>query len=344
MELPDIPRIAAEIFRREAPAGTKGFAHAVAAFTAPELRALGERYIAETRSQRKTDKPFFIDKMPNNYLYAPLIHLMLPNAKIIDARRHPMGCCFSGFKQHFARGQSFTYGLDDVGRYYRKLCGIDGSFRRRAAGIGAPGVLRGDDRGYRGRGAAASRSLRSAIRRAMPAVLRERAGGAHGELGAGPAAYFSRRHGSVETFRALVGPVESRRWVRCSRPIRPRRSFRLRSICRFSIDTLNIGSKVIMTRYRLNTTRPDGPERRPPTRPPRVALRAPCFGYLGNSRWGCAHGGARRRCRGGGPARSRRSWSRRRRKRRTCRMCPSAFRYSTASPSNSCTSMASMTT
>ena len=119
MELPDIPRIAAEIFRRETPTGTKGFAHAVAAFTPQELRALGERYLAETRSQRKTDRPFFIDKMPNNYLYAPLIHLMLPNAKIIDARRHPMGCCFSGFKQHFARGQSFTYSLDDVGRYYR---------------------------------------------------------------------------------------------------------------------------------------------------------------------------------------------------------------------------------
>jgi predicted Zn-dependent protease len=119
MELPDIPRIAAEILRREPPTGTKGFAHAVAAVTAEELRALGERYIAETRSQRKTAKPFFIDKMPNNHLYAPLIHLMLPNAKIIDARRHPMGCCFSGFKQHFARGQSFTYSLDDLGRYYR---------------------------------------------------------------------------------------------------------------------------------------------------------------------------------------------------------------------------------
>jgi predicted Zn-dependent protease len=119
MELPDIPRIAAEIFRREAPTDAKGFAHAVAAFTPQELRALGERYLADTRSQRKTDKPFFIDKMPNNYLYAPLIHLILPNAKIIDARRHPLGCCFSGFKQHFARGQSFTYSLDDIGRYYR---------------------------------------------------------------------------------------------------------------------------------------------------------------------------------------------------------------------------------
>lgn len=117
MELPDIPRIAAEIFRREA--HPQGFAHAVAAFTPLELRALGERYLADTRGQRKTDRPFFIDKMPNNFLFAGLIHLMLPNAKIIDARRHPLGCCFSGFKQHFARGQSFTYGLEDIGRYYR---------------------------------------------------------------------------------------------------------------------------------------------------------------------------------------------------------------------------------
>jgi len=57
--------------------------------------------------------------MPNNWTHVGLIHLMLPNAKIIDARRHPLSCCFSGFKQHFARGQSFTYSLDDIGRYYR---------------------------------------------------------------------------------------------------------------------------------------------------------------------------------------------------------------------------------
>jgi predicted Zn-dependent protease len=119
MELPDIPRIAAEIFRRESTTQAQGFAQAVAAFTPEELRALGERYLAETRSQRKTERPFFVDKMPNNFMFAGLIHLMLPNAKIIDARRHPLGCCFSGFKQHFARGQSFTYGLEDIGRYYR---------------------------------------------------------------------------------------------------------------------------------------------------------------------------------------------------------------------------------
>ena len=73
----------------------------------------------QTRIQRKTAAPFFIDKMPNNFAHIDLIQLALPRAKIIDARRHPLGCCFSGFKQHFARGQSFTYSLEDIGRYYR---------------------------------------------------------------------------------------------------------------------------------------------------------------------------------------------------------------------------------
>ena len=70
------------------------------------------------RVQRRTGRPFFIDKLPNNWLFVPFIQLILPNAKIIDARRHPLGCCLSNFRQHFARGQDFTYGLDDLGRYY----------------------------------------------------------------------------------------------------------------------------------------------------------------------------------------------------------------------------------
>jgi tetratricopeptide (TPR) repeat protein len=123
MELPDIPRIAAELVRRDertaGPGDEGGFARAVAALTPDELRELGDRYMADTRIHRKTDRPFFIDKMPNNCLYVGLIHLILPNARIIDARRHPLGCCFSGFKQHFARGQNFAYDLDDIGRYYR---------------------------------------------------------------------------------------------------------------------------------------------------------------------------------------------------------------------------------
>jgi tetratricopeptide (TPR) repeat protein len=83
-----------------------------------QFRELGERYIAETRVYR-TDRPYFIDKMPNNFRHIGLIHLMLPNARIIDARREPMACCFSNFKQLFANGQEFTYGFDDVARYYR---------------------------------------------------------------------------------------------------------------------------------------------------------------------------------------------------------------------------------
>ena len=113
MELPNIPQIARELAREE-----PRFLDAVAGLSDAERRALGERYLAETRIQRKTDAPFFIDKMPNNCLYVGLIHLILPNATIIDARRHPLGCCFSVFKQHFARGQNFAYALEDVGRYY----------------------------------------------------------------------------------------------------------------------------------------------------------------------------------------------------------------------------------
>jgi len=83
-----------------------------------EFAAFGEAFIEDTRIHRQ-GAPLFIDKMPNNFRHIGLIQLMLPNAKIIDARRHPMACCFSGFKQLFAEGQEFSYDLDDVGRYYR---------------------------------------------------------------------------------------------------------------------------------------------------------------------------------------------------------------------------------
>ena len=118
VELPDIPQIARELLGRDAVLQEGRFFDAVAALGPDERRALGERYLASTRVHRKTGAAFFIDKMPNNCLYVGLIHLILPNAKIIDARRHPLGCCFSAFKQHFARGQGFTYDLADLGRYY----------------------------------------------------------------------------------------------------------------------------------------------------------------------------------------------------------------------------------
>jgi hypothetical protein len=83
-----------------------------------QFRAFGEQFIADTQVYRN-GKPFFIDKMPNNFRHLGLIHLMLPNAKIIDARREAMACCFSNFKQLFAAGQEFTYSLEDIARYYR---------------------------------------------------------------------------------------------------------------------------------------------------------------------------------------------------------------------------------
>ncbi len=83
-----------------------------------KLRELGESYL-ESAAVQRTGLPFFIDKMPNNFRHIGLIHSILPNAKIIDARRHPMAGCFSGFKQLFAQGQTYTYDLTDVGRYYR---------------------------------------------------------------------------------------------------------------------------------------------------------------------------------------------------------------------------------
>ncbi len=119
MELPDLPQIAAELAARSTVSlGDGGFEQVIGSLTAAEWQALGRRYLDSTRVHRKSDAPYFIDKMPNNCLYVGLIALMLPHAKIIDARRHPLGCCFSAFKQHFARGQNFSYSLTDLGRYY----------------------------------------------------------------------------------------------------------------------------------------------------------------------------------------------------------------------------------
>jgi hypothetical protein len=119
MELPDVTMLARVVGARTSRAGGSAYPRALEKFSADELRDLGERYLAQTRIQRKTPAPIFIDKMPNNFAHVGLIHLMLPNSKIVDARRHPLGCCFSGFKQHFARGQNFTYDLTEIGRYYR---------------------------------------------------------------------------------------------------------------------------------------------------------------------------------------------------------------------------------
>lgn len=117
MELPDIPAMAL----REARAGgddLRDWPHAVAEMTQERFAELGAEFLERTRIQRKTGKPFYIDKLPNNWNYVGFIHLILPGAKIIDARRNPLDCCFSNFRQHFAKGQAFSYSLDHIGRYY----------------------------------------------------------------------------------------------------------------------------------------------------------------------------------------------------------------------------------
>jgi tetratricopeptide (TPR) repeat protein len=118
-ELPDIGAMAARLGGHAGQPSGGAYPDVLAALSSAELNALGEEYLQRTRVYRMTALPVFIDKMPNNFAHIGLIHLILPNAKIVDARRHPMGCCFSAFKQHFASGQPFTYGLSDLGRYYR---------------------------------------------------------------------------------------------------------------------------------------------------------------------------------------------------------------------------------
>lgn len=112
MELPDIPAIASRL------GDIHHWPQRLNAASGDALRRMGESFLETTRIQRKSDKPYFIDKLPNNWMHIALILLILPNAKIIDARRHPLGCSFSNFKQHYARGQNFSYSLTDIGRYY----------------------------------------------------------------------------------------------------------------------------------------------------------------------------------------------------------------------------------
>jgi len=121
MELPNILSLVREFEQLDARADA--YPESVQAAPRPLFQALGRRYIEETRPLR-TGRARFIDKLPNNFIHIGLIHAMLPNATIIDVRRHPMDACWSCFKQHFAAGQSFTYDLEDLARYYRQYLAL----------------------------------------------------------------------------------------------------------------------------------------------------------------------------------------------------------------------------
>ena len=117
-ELPDIQAIVHELQGREMNLEAPCYPGILTELGRDDFAAYGERYLADTRVYR-TDRRFFIDKMPNNFRHIGFIHAILPNAKIIDARREPMACCFSNLKQLFSQGQEFTYSVDDIERYYR---------------------------------------------------------------------------------------------------------------------------------------------------------------------------------------------------------------------------------
>jgi len=117
-ELPNIQEIVAKLRGREPDLKNPRYPRILVQLSNEDFLNLGERYIVGTRAYR-SGKPFFIDKMPNNFRHLGLIHLILPNARIIDARREPMACCFSNLKQLFANGQEFTYSIEDIARYYR---------------------------------------------------------------------------------------------------------------------------------------------------------------------------------------------------------------------------------
>ena len=118
LELPNILALSQRLRRRGRSEGETPYPQNLAELGREKCREYGTEFLRDTRIHRQ-GAAFFIDKMPNNFRHLGMIKLILPNAKIVDARRHPMACCFSGYKQLFAEGQEFTYSLEDIGRYYR---------------------------------------------------------------------------------------------------------------------------------------------------------------------------------------------------------------------------------
>ncbi len=185
----------------------------LAELTQENFRELGEHYMSETRVYR-SGKPFFIDKMPNNFRHLGLIRLMLPNAKIIDARREPVACCFSNLKQLFAHGQEFTYSIEDIARYYRTYLELMRHWDHVLPGW----VLRIHHEDVVG-------DLEGKVRRMLdfcglefePAVHRFSQNGAqraYRQLGAGSPTPLSRGARSMEALRALA-EAAGRRARRC---------------------------------------------------------------------------------------------------------------------------------
>jgi tetratricopeptide (TPR) repeat protein len=127
-ELPDVPALAEELALRENPKGEPQYPEPVGALSRDEIDAMAASYLSGTETRRRLRLPRFVDKMLGNFVHVGLIHLMFPNAVIIDARRHPLGCGFSCYKQLFAQGMNYSYDLNEMGRYYRDYADLMAHF------------------------------------------------------------------------------------------------------------------------------------------------------------------------------------------------------------------------
>jgi predicted Zn-dependent protease len=134
-ELPDIISIARALTARSGPRPSAIYPEVLAGLGPEECAALGAEYLQRTRIQRRSLKPLFIDKMPNNFLHIGLIRLILPAARIIDARRAALACCFSAYKQYFANGQNYSYDLGELGAYYRSYVALMHHFEAALPGV-----------------------------------------------------------------------------------------------------------------------------------------------------------------------------------------------------------------
>jgi tetratricopeptide (TPR) repeat protein len=123
-ELADIQRVVMDLRGRAEDLENPRFPRVLEDLQPSDFQRFGERYMQDTRVFRRLGRPYFIDKMPNNFRYIGLMHLMLPNAKIIDVRREPMACCFGNLKQLFSSGQEFSYSIENIARYYRTYLDI----------------------------------------------------------------------------------------------------------------------------------------------------------------------------------------------------------------------------
>ena len=216
-ELPILGRIAESIGRYR----TDGvrYPEAVPDLRDKDLRAYGKQYIEESRRHRTTDKPLFTDKLPNNFPMLGFAQLILPNAKFINARRHPFDSCLGAYKQLFGQGQNFTYDMLDLAHYYQQYDAIMKHWHKVMPGRVLDVHYEETVTDLEGQVRRHPRSLRPAVRGSVPAILRDRTCRENGKFGAGATADLYQCAGQVAALRSSIsisGAISSAiSWTNC---------------------------------------------------------------------------------------------------------------------------------